>query len=661
MGVTRTGPYSWRITTDEKHVIVVDSILVSSEWEKSAAYAGQKVYFIIDTAFVGQGSSVTVTLKTESGQTLDSKIVKILNNHHLGFFQLPRTIEAEERIYFEVASSPLKFDGCSGSIPVFTEPYVDSLAWSESEVAGGDIVTVTANVYNVADHTPAKITFYEFSNQGAHDPIISITKEVLSSKIEMMWQYRSLHNKHYIELRQLFKEYGKEWSQPKLFFTVTIGSTEYGKEGQDSGFVDIFVENSIVAHVLEFEDVLFYHSSAVVLPDRTGAKLSSGNQEQEKSTGLGAISTVLRFASANKEKKLLLAGHTERSGGEDINFEISKERSLSILYIIENDRSAWANLSNSRYTVHDIQHLLTWAGYDPGPIDGTMTQLTQHALEAFQNDRGLSVTGNMDTETFGAFFDLYQTSISSILNNRNGKIALDNRQNLNWAYADAKSVGCGSLFPKESFEDNGLKSQTNSRVEALFFDAEEVPGKVCKDGSCAKDSCQIYRKRLFRREYIQPDEISAPTEDLKEVNGWWVSEISIETQSADVPDTMYSTIIPIEDALFNHNSAVLLPEGAFYRQNALDAQKATNGLFALMKVFLYADDMNDFRGCLVAGHTDTSGGYYYNAKLSEMRATATASLLRGDDFSRNAWKALFRRPSNNGVRTHISGKTSKKY
>lgn len=56
MGVTQIGPYSWRITTDEKHVIKVDSILVSSEWEKSAAYAGQKAYYLIYTAFVGEGS-----------------------------------------------------------------------------------------------------------------------------------------------------------------------------------------------------------------------------------------------------------------------------------------------------------------------------------------------------------------------------------------------------------------------------------------------------------------------------------------------------------------------------------------------------------------------------------------------------------------------------
>jgi hypothetical protein len=233
------------------------------------------------------------------------------------------------------------------------------------------------------------------------------------------------------------------------------------------------------------------------------------NQEQEKTTGLAAISTALRFAATNKEKKLLIAGHTDLSGGDDINFEISQERAESVLYIIENNRDKWASLCEKRHTIYDIQHILTWAGYAPGPIDGVKGQKTTSAIKAFQRDAGLKDDGVVGTKTFGAIFDRYQQSLSFIMKDDIGKAALDRRMSLNWAYADTKAVGCGELFPKKELDEGVLKNQINRRVETLFFDADAVPPKVCKSGGCTKESCKIFRKGLFKRIYIDPENIAS--------------------------------------------------------------------------------------------------------------------------------------------------------
>ncbi len=46
-----------------------------------------------------------------------------------------------------------------------------------------------------------------------------------------------------------------------------------------------------------------------------------------------------------------------------------------------------------------LQIVLAWAGYNPGKIDGIIGRNTRNALMNFQNDYGLSMTGDQDTDT----------------------------------------------------------------------------------------------------------------------------------------------------------------------------------------------------------------------------------------------------------------------
>ncbi|NBC47567.1 MAG: hypothetical protein GVY22_06180 [Gammaproteobacteria bacterium] len=48
------------------------------------------------------------------------------------------------------------------------------------------------------------------------------------------------------------------------------------------------------------------------------------------------------------------------------------------------------------------QSALRARGYNPGPVDGIMGPKTAAALEAFQHDRDLSVTGNLTAEVAAA-------------------------------------------------------------------------------------------------------------------------------------------------------------------------------------------------------------------------------------------------------------------
>jgi hypothetical protein len=49
--------------------------------------------------------------------------------------------------------------------------------------------------------------------------------------------------------------------------------------------------------------------------------------------------------------------------------------------------------------IHQVQKKLTQSGYNPGPVDGIWGSKTQKAVEQFQQDNALPVTGILDAET----------------------------------------------------------------------------------------------------------------------------------------------------------------------------------------------------------------------------------------------------------------------
>jgi His-Xaa-Ser repeat protein HxsA len=55
-----------------------------------------------------------------------------------------------------------------------------------------------------------------------------------------------------------------------------------------------------------------------------------------------------------------------------------------------------------RLMIMRVQAALYGKGYDPGAIDGELTEPTKLALRRFQASSGLTVTGKMTTQTLNA-------------------------------------------------------------------------------------------------------------------------------------------------------------------------------------------------------------------------------------------------------------------
>jgi len=72
------------------------------------------------------------------------------------------------------------------------------------------------------------------------------------------------------------------------------------------------------------------------------------------------------------------------------------------------DQSAQPGAQSSAQSAQDseivrqVQTALSYEGYDPGPIDGQLSSQTQDALKQAQHDKGLSETGQIDSQTLAA-------------------------------------------------------------------------------------------------------------------------------------------------------------------------------------------------------------------------------------------------------------------
>lgn len=283
-------------------------------------------------------------------------------------------------------------------------------------------------------------------------------------------------------------------------------------------------------YVLEAEDLLFRHDSAVMLPEAyEGDESEIKSPGQERITGLDVIRPAFLRAKEYPLQKLLIAGHTDTTGRDSYNISLSDKRGHSVLHIMLGNREDWAEISDKQHVNKDIQHILTWVfseypamDCDPEGIDGIIGSKTRSATKRFQRNfetvfgRKIGVDGVVGPETWGAFFDVYQRKLAAMLDSEESELP-DFRNALHWADSSRKAVGCGESWPIEAAEQDKYRSRINRRVELLFFDEHEVPPLDChaQPGTCDKTLCRLYGQENYKRVYLpvhpHPHAQSTPT------------------------------------------------------------------------------------------------------------------------------------------------------
>ena len=143
--------------------------------------------------------------------------------------------------------------------------------------------------------------------------------------------------------------------------TASVSTTEKGTSSTTHGKTETTVKKINVS-ILEMEDVLFHHNSAVMMPESPIEEPDEdkGTEKQEKVTGVKAMALIFKQYDFDPDKQILIAGHTDTSGEDKYNFELSDLRARNVLYILTAERDKWADICYEKQKVEDYQQFMNY-------------------------------------------------------------------------------------------------------------------------------------------------------------------------------------------------------------------------------------------------------------------------------------------------------------
>ena len=127
----------------------------------------------------------------------------------------------------------------------------------------------------------------------------------------------------------------------------------------------------------------------------------------------------------------------------------------------------------------------------------------------------LAVDGDFGPGCWRAVFDCYQVHLAETLEITAEELAsLQGEVRGQFVKKSKPLVGCGEYKPKEMAGVDNYRSQTNRRVEVLFFEPEDhVPETPCLVGDCDPEACELYDRRWYLRKRL-PAKVATTTASL---------------------------------------------------------------------------------------------------------------------------------------------------
>jgi outer membrane protein OmpA-like peptidoglycan-associated protein len=266
----------------------------------------------------------------------------------------------------------------------------------------------------------------------------------------------------------------------------------------------------------EISDGHFRTDSAVVLPEGEDPDAAGGHAAL---SSVGLIAQALRFNEEHEGRTLLVAGHTDTSAGDAYNDELSRQRAKVALALLEGDRESFSALCHERHQAADINQILSWVSRafedldfagDPGQITsfvdpvnvrGFQTDFNRHKLALGSTAADLAVDGSVGKLTWGAFFDCYEFALQEELGEDAAAVAAL-RGKLKFVDPERKALGFGEHFPIEELGVDDFRSQTNRRVEILFFESGAEPDVPAAEADA--ETSELYLPGFYQRTPLEP-------------------------------------------------------------------------------------------------------------------------------------------------------------
>jgi OmpA family len=384
-------------------------------------------------------------------------------------------------------------------------------------------------------------------------------------------------------------------------------------EGLETGESHVVVVGRKIVEQFEIDDALFRLMSAVLLPEGQSPGADPTEPDGTRPTTIDLLAASLRYAELHPNRKILISGHTDTSGGDEYNQNLSEFRAAAVYAVLANDSGSREEFGDLCHGPHlqgkekkqqvlydDRVQVLNWVADTFGWPCSTSSEYGSYlrAVKEFQrtydtegNERNpieqLDVDGDFGPASWRAVFDCYQVQLAKTL-----EVTAQELQELQTRVRPRflkPFVGCGESKPKEMAGVDNYRSQTNRRVEVMFFEPDDhVPETPCLSGDCDPGACELYDRTWYGRKWLVgtprsqmalivgfPDDLFAhlpdglrlrlsgvgiPTQEVSIETAWHVegtARITFDLAQQDEPCTLEAVLK--ERALFLWRDQVLGP------------------------------------------------------------------------------------------------------
>ena len=312
-------------------------------------------------------------------------------------------------------------------------------------------------------------------------------------------------------------------------------------EGLETGESHLVVVGRKIVEQVEIDDALFRLMSAVLLPEAQNPGAAPTEPDGTRPTTLDLLAASLRYAKLHpKDRKILIAGHTDTSGGDEYNENLSEFRAIAVHSVLTNGNGAREDFGDVCHGPHlqgkekkqqvlydDRVQVLNWVAATFGWPCSTNGEYEDYlrAVKDFQrtyNEEGneghpreqLDIDGDFGPASWRAVFDCYQMHVAETLEITTEELAsLQGDVRGQFVKSSRPLVGCGEYKPKEMAGLDNYRSQTNRRVEVLFFEPpDHLPEVPCLVGDCDPGACELYDRKWYLRKRLPVHPVPAKTE-----------------------------------------------------------------------------------------------------------------------------------------------------
>ncbi|MGL1937239.1 MAG: peptidoglycan-binding protein [Fibrobacterales bacterium] len=251
--------------------------------------------------------------------------------------------------------------------------------------------------------------------------------------------------------------------EDKIEYSFSIKCDEDGTLLQ--GDVIELPELPLNIDIVEIADSLFNSNSAVPCLDPEGLLIAS-------------IQATLKHAQEWPDKELVIYGHTDTSGENDINFPLSEKRAQAFKALLMNDDSCWNSAIENNSSVLDYQSIINalnaygWSAHC-GEADGIDGPNTESALKSFQTEYNENTGNSISTDGIigPQTWDALRTSIHKTATHDFEHAEVP----LTFGAEGEGTYPCGESFPIEESLRDRYTSSTNRRCEIGFHERPNPP------------------------------------------------------------------------------------------------------------------------------------------------------------------------------------------